>query len=183
MIALASRLPLLRIGACDRSDYDPDWLEEQIRAAATSAGHERWWFAEDMARSVFVYLEDRFQDQVITLQQLSLKVKGVLEHLGFRDIAGELAIKPPPWTIDLAALALRAGAGYELLFYKTLETELRLGIESKAELMSITGLRAAVKTLCGARRWQTRCEQTQRELAEFIKRRIESGDIRRFCLC
>ena len=51
MICLPAHMPLLRVGAKEVTHYEKEWLEEAISRAALEAGHEKWWFAEDVAKS------------------------------------------------------------------------------------------------------------------------------------
>ena len=183
MVALASNLPLLKVGDSERTDYDTRWLESHIRDAAQTAGHDGWWFAEDIARSVFVYLEKRFSATVITLEQIADKVRLILRGLAFEDIAKELTIKAPPFRIDLPALAMRAGSGYELVFFQLLVREIEIAAQSGAEYVSVTGVKAATRTLCGTRRWHRGCTPVHRELNAFVEHQLKFHEFSRFCIC
>ena len=52
MIALPSSLPLLRVGRYELTTYGPEWVEDSIKDAARRAGHNEWWLACDITRSL-----------------------------------------------------------------------------------------------------------------------------------
>ena len=46
---------------------------------AEEAGHEKWWFAEDVAKGMILYLQKRINRNTITLQELFDKIS-ILEE-------------------------------------------------------------------------------------------------------
>lgn len=68
MIALPSNLPLLRVGRFELTAFEPEWLEESIKDAARKAGHDEWWFACDITRSLILFLRNKFAGTVVTLK-------------------------------------------------------------------------------------------------------------------
>ncbi|MEM7385024.1 MAG: hypothetical protein AAF514_08780, partial [Verrucomicrobiota bacterium] len=136
-------MPLLRVGTHDIGDYGPQWLEQTILKAAVDAGHEKWWFAHDLTRSVFIYLKERFQKNIITLSELRDKVGAVLVSIGFEDIASKLAINPPPWRLSLADTARQAGNGFELAFYRILDQKIDECAQLGVTELKLSGLRSA----------------------------------------
>jgi hypothetical protein len=178
MISLASGLPVLQIGDRGVSHYSSDWLETSIRSAAAEAGHEGWWFATDIVRSLFLYLRDRFQDTVITVNQLFDKLRLTLSALGFQDIATHLHDQVPPCQISLMQLASEAETNgfYELHFFRRLGESIDEAVATGTPLISTTGLRRAVRRLCGAKRWSPRCERLYQDTLTFIRNRTSAHE-------
>jgi hypothetical protein len=170
MISLPSRLPMLRIGAFQLMRYERSWLEQTIRNAAKRAGHDEWWFANDVARSVMLYLEDRFPENSITIEELTFKIRRVLGRIGFSDVAEAVELAPPAMEVSLHALALEA-EGSELGFFALLDSRLEelrgLGVRE----ISLTQSRRSFKHLRAARHWCDRCRQLEEELLSFIRHR------------
>ena len=178
MISLASGLPVLQIGDRCVSHYSSEWLETSIRSAAEEAGHEGWWFASDIVRSLFLYLRDCFQDTVITVNQLFEKLRLTLSALGFQDIATHLLDQVPPCRISLMQLATDAEMNgfYELHFFRKLGESLDEAIATGTHLVSTSGLRRAVRVLCGAKRWSPSCESLYQDTLTFIRDRTAAHD-------
>ena len=156
MICLASHLPLLRVGRHDIAHYEVQWLEGVLQQAARQAGHEAWWPAGDVARGVLQFLRERFQENIITLNDLFLKVSHTLRSIGFPEIASAVRPEAPPLELCLLELA-RESEGLELAFFQTLLrelSELRTTGTSRLELLN---LRAAVLHLRGGQEWSSSC--------------------------
>ncbi len=170
MIAFASPLPFLRIGReIEMVEYDGEWLNSIIAEAALRAGHRNWWMAEDVARSVILYLAHRFDDNVITLEELRKKVGVALRALGFPEIDQELRMDPPPRQLSLVEVAHRASGGYELMFFHLLEEELGFLATAGVAKVRIVGLRDAARVVCSSRRWSRKCEELAAEVREFVR--------------
>ena len=90
-------MPLLLVGSKEVVHYEKEWLEEAITRAAHEAGHEKWWFAEDVAKGMILYLQKRFRRNTITLQELFDKIAKTLTTIGFQDVAENLVPTPPPF--------------------------------------------------------------------------------------
>ncbi len=173
MISLASGLPLLQIGDRGVSEYSSEWLETSIRRAAEEAGHAEWWFAPDIVRSLFLYLKERFQSTVITVNQLFEKLRLTLTALGFQDIAKHLHDQVPPYKISLLQIASEASVSgsYELSFFQRLGASLDEAVVTGTDLIHAHGIKSAVRKLCGARRWGPSCERLQKEILAFMEER------------
>lgn len=174
MIALPSQLPLLRIGRFETTVLEPDWIETSIREAAAAAGNDEWWFASDIVRSLMIYLRDRFDGTAITLEELAAKVRLTLEKIGFSEIGNKMRLNPPRLTLSLHDLAREAGDGFELRFFRLLESRLAemalLGVKSVA----LTDSRDGVKCLCAAKNWSRACQDLEAEILAFLRGRPEA---------
>lgn len=174
MVAFASPLPQLQISQeIEMTDYDGDWLCRSIEAAARRAGHENWWLAEDVARSVILYLQHRFEENVISLQTLRQKVCKVLSILGFEEIGSNLEIAPPPRNLSLVEIAHRSSCCYELQFFQLLDRELQRYTGAGVRTVRLYGLRQAMRVVLGTRRWNGKCEQLAREVRDFAASRCD----------
>jgi hypothetical protein len=170
MIAFASPLPFLRIGReIEMADYDEEWLNGIVSSAASRAGHGDWWMAEDVSRSVLLYLTYRFDENVITLEVLREKLGIALRALGFPEIDRALKMEPPPRRLSLVEVAHRASKGYELLFFRLLEEEIGFLAKAGVSKVRIVGLRDAARLVCASRRWNRKCEALAAEVREFVR--------------
>lgn len=175
MIALPSDLPLLRVGSCEISSYEPEWVASCISEAAKQAGHNDWWFATDIARSLMIYLRNRFPGTAITLEEMTARLQHTLAKIGFVDISIRVRLTPPLLHFSLDDLA-REAEGFELRFFQLLDsriTELRgLG----ARHIAITASRRGVKHLRSVRHWTRSCEALQKDIANFVATRVRALD-------
>jgi len=168
MICLACHLPLLRVGRHEISHYEVHWLERVLREAARQAGHDGWWPAADVARGVLQYLRDRFEENIITLNELFLRVSQTLRTIGFPEIASAVRPEPPPLELCLLELA-RESQGLELAFLPLVLRELgelRLTGTPRVELLN---LRAAVMCVRGEREWSTGCRELAEEIVDLTR--------------
>jgi hypothetical protein len=177
MIALSSGLPLLRVGSCELSTYGPEWVAECIHTAARVAGHTNWWFAEDIARSLIVYLRNRFPGSAITLQEMTERIQHTLKRIGFTDISAHIRLTPPALRLSLNDLA-REAEGFELRFFQLLDARLTELKGLGARRIEITASREGVKHLCAARHWSQACKMLTIDIAHFIALREATGENR-----
>ena len=171
MIALPAQLPLLLVGRYAVAAYGREWLEANIREAARAAGEEDWWFTPDIVRSLMVYLRERFAGSTITLEELSGKIRGVLEKIGFEEIGARVALRPPALSLSLDELAREAGEGFELGFFQLLEARLGELEGLGAYAIALTAAHDGVKRLCAAKYWTQGCRELEVELAHFLRQR------------
>lgn len=180
MISLASGLPLLQIDNRRIAGYSKEWLEQSVQEAAAQAGHEKWWFATDIVKSLFLYLRERFEATVITVTELFGKLRATLEVLGFQDIAERLEDQTPPLRVSLTEIAAKAKAGaYELDFFKALTKTL----EGGGSEVYADGLQDAVRLLCGTKRWNRRCESLCQEIVTFLQSQVNQGGAVKVHVC
>ncbi len=168
MVCLQDQLPLLKFGNQEAVTYEARWLSDEITKAARRAGHADWFFAGDITRAVIEYLRHRFPRNTITIEELYGKIERVLAFLGCDDIAQTLEIAPPPVRISLAEIALDAGDGYELEFFRLLGERIAESESSGTTQILCDGLRSAVKRISSAGRWNRECENLANEIAEFL---------------
>lgn len=172
MIALPAQLPLLRVGRYEVTTYSQDWLEENIRDAARAAGQGDWWFTPDIVRSLMIYLRERFPGTTITLDELTVKIRSVLEKIGFTDIGDRVALTPPALSLSLDDLAREAGEGFELRFFQLLDARLTELATLGAPAIALTASHDGVKRLCATKYWTQSCRQLESEIVTFLDRRM-----------
>ena len=176
MIALPAQLPLLRVGRYQTTTYGQDWLEENIRDAARAAGQADWWFTPDIVRSLMIYLRERFPGSTITLDELTGKIRAILEKIGFTDIGDRVALTPPALSLSLDDLAREAGEGFELRFFQLLDARLQELADLGAPEIALTESHDGVKRLCSAKYWTQSCRQLEREIAIFLRNRMSASE-------
>jgi len=171
MIALPSNLPLLRVGRYELTAYEASWVEESIKDAAKAAGHDEWWFACDITRSLMLFLRDRFAGTVITLEEMNRRIRQILGKIGFKDIGDRVNLAPPLLHVSLQELAIES-EGFELRFFQLLEHRLTELMELGARRISLSHARRGVKTLRAARHWGPKCEDLEQEIIHFLRNRL-----------
>jgi hypothetical protein len=174
MISLPSRLPLLVVGPGESTTYEKQWVVDAIESAARAAGHkDGWWFAPDIARSLLVYLEDRYEGTTVTIEDLAARIRHTLKSIGFHEIGQNLALQPPPLTLSLSDLASES-SGSPLHFFALLDTRLNELSALGVRCLCLTNARPGVKFLTNSRHWSPRCQQLISEIRHFLDARSRS---------
>jgi hypothetical protein len=171
MIALPSQLPLLRVGRFDLAAYDSEWVEEGIREAAREAGHEEWFFAADITRSLMIYLRSKFPGTVITIEELNRRLQQILEKIGYQDIGNRLCLLPPEIQVSLRDIAHEAD-GLEMGFFQLLGERLEEMLGLGARRITLSHTRDGVKLLRAARHWSGKCGELEQEIIGFLSARM-----------
>lgn len=175
MIALPAQLPLLRVGRYEVTTYGQDWLEHHISSAARAAGQGDWWFTPDIVRSLMIYLRERFPGSTITLEELTAKIRHILDKIGFNEIGERVALTPPALSFSLDDLAREAGEGFELRFFQLLDARLQELADLGAPAVALTAAHEGVKRLCSAKYWTQNCRQLEHEINTFLLKRMASA--------
>ncbi len=168
MICLPHSLPYIRIGASSLALCEPDWLAETLTNAASGTDVPAW-MARDISRGVESYLANHYQGSVIDSDDLFARIEKTLAALGLDHVAAKIDKTPPPVRISLSDLARRAGAGYELAFFRLLEEQWRSAAAGGANVVEVHGIRNGVRRLVSTRKWTGRCESLKREITEFVR--------------
>jgi hypothetical protein len=173
MIALPSQLPLLRVGRYELTTFEAEWVEESIKDAAREAGHEEWWFACDITRSLMMYLRNKFAGTAITLEEMNRRIRQILGKIGFQDIGDRVNLAPPLLQVSLHDLAMEAEA-FELRFFQLLEERLEELMELGARHITLSHARRGVKTLRAVRNWGPKCDELKQDIVHFLRNRLNS---------
>jgi hypothetical protein len=175
MIAFRNNLPVVRFDDGRVMNFDGRWLSEAVALAATRSGYQKWWLAEHVTQTVQAYLRHDFDPPTISPEQLRTAVRSVLQVIGYADVADHFEPLPPPIRLSLADLAREAGAGYELLFFRLLQNELRAIAESPSVRVELFDLNPCVKMLRSAKNWSRDCEGLQAEIVRFVREELDSS--------
>ncbi len=167
MIALPQAMPLIRIGASSLALCRPDWLTETLTNAAAGTDVPSW-MAEDISRGVESFLTNHYKGTVIDSDELFDRIEKTLSNLGLNRVAENIDKTPPPVRISLSEIARRAGAGYELVFFKLLGNQLREAAAGGASRVECHGIRICVKRLASARKYSQRCHMLEGEIREYV---------------
>jgi len=173
MIALRDNFPLVRFDDGSVMNYDRTWLASSVVRAAESAGYKKWWLANHVTESVSSFLQQDFDENIVTIDRLEKAVQSVLQVIGYSDVARCFQTLPPPVRISLADLARRAGSGYELAFFGLLRASLRGIPDSESLQVELTDLHPCVKLLRGAKSWRADCDQLTGEIVLFIRTELD----------
>jgi hypothetical protein len=129
--------------------------EELIRNAAEAVLH---YFKYDLGWTV------------VSVAEFTLALERALRGLGYdvKWITPESAAASVVET-DLRRLACEAGKGFELFFFPRLRDELRLKLNQSPRTLRFQGLRACVKQLMGAKRWNGRCQHLNDQIVDYLR--------------
>lgn len=150
-------------------DYGTDWLDDAIRRAAHTAGHDDFPFVEDIRSGVVTYLETKCTLKLLQLEDLYDRIRRMLEKIGCERIAEKLEPVAPPLTISLVNAATAAGNGFELAFFQAIRKELTELRDAGAGEIHFTGLRECSLILRGATKWNKECDALLAEMEAFLR--------------
>lgn len=147
--------------------FDTDRLTQSIQLACEFAGHHDLLLAESVAAAVCMYACECERGRAMEAGEIARIVCDVLTMLTCDDIA-RAYVSRREWT----EIRLDQIAGFELEFYRQLDTALRAasGAEEMA-MVQLRGLRACVMRLRGARRWGDGCRAMAEDILDFIRSR------------
>lgn len=169
MIAFQNNMPLVRYADGQIRPFERTWLSTALARAAERAGYKKWWLAPHVTESVTNYLEQDFDESVVTIKRLEQAVQSVLQVIGYADVADQFRATPPPARISLEELARDAGHGYELVFFDLLRSRLREALEGKPERLEICDAHNGVKMLRAAKNWRRDCSGLLDEIVDFVR--------------
>ena len=87
MISLKFGLPLIRDDSGKSVAFDMAWLKMTLASAASKAGHQGWWLADDLAEGITMFLRHDYPNSVIDLSKLEAEVQTVLRDVGYAEVA------------------------------------------------------------------------------------------------
>lgn len=176
MIALRDDLPLVRFPDGRVMNFERGWLSGALVRAAESAGYKKWWLADHVTESVTSYLQQDFDENIVTICRLEKAVQSVLQVIGYSDVAVHFRTMPPPVRISLEDLAREAGHGYELVFFELLRTRLRDVLESPTVQVELCDLHRCVKRLRSAKNWRRDCSGLLGEIVTFVRGELDTSE-------
>jgi len=167
MIALPQAMPYIRIGRASLALCQTDWLHQTL-ANATTGTDVPEWMAEDISRGVESFLVNHYRGTVIDSEELFDRIEKTLANLGLDEVAANIDKTPPPVRISLSELARRAGSGYELVFFRLLDEQVRSAATGGATRVECHGLQTCVRRLLASKKWSKRCDSLRAEITQFI---------------
>lgn len=179
MIAFRDNLPLVRFPDGQILPFERAWLSSSLARAADFAGYKKWWLVPHVTESVTNYLEQDFDESVVTTSRLEKAVQSVLQVIGYGDVAKHFRPAPPPVRISLAEIARDAGHGYELIFFELLRARLREAMDAHVERVEICDAHHCVKMLRSAKNWRRDCRGLLDEIVDFVREEANT----RSCAC
>ena len=169
MICLKDNLPVIQLASGQAIAFERDWLVRSLTQAAARAGYAKWWLAEHVAASVTEYLREQPELNVLPVERLTAAVQSVLQVIGYGEIGQHFAPAPPRVQVSLVALAMEAGAGYELAFFEMLGRRLRELCREPGGCFELLGLERCVKLLRGKKTWSRDCDALREEIVSFTR--------------
>lgn len=176
MIAIRDNFPLVRFQDGSVMNYDSVWLSSAVVRAAETAGYKKWWLTSHVTESVSSFLQQEFDENIVTISRLEKAVRSVLKVIGYADVAECFQTLPPPVRVSLFDLAKRSGTGYELVFFGLLRERLSEILDSSAQQVEFSGLHAGVKQLKSAKHWNRDCARLTDEIVVFIRAEIAAAN-------
>ena len=173
MIALKDSLPLVRFQDGSIMNFERAWLSSALVRAAETAGYKKWWLADHVTESVTSYLEQDYNENIVTICRIEKAVQSVLQVIGYADVARHFRTLPLPVRISLVEIARDAGEGYELLFFELLRSRLRGVIFSDAQQVELSDLHRCVKLLRSAKNWRRDCSGLRGEIVSFVRGELD----------
>lgn len=148
-------------------------LARQITGHPT-IGKIELWVARQIAHAVMHYFHTDLDRDIVDEAALNEVLERVLECC-CEVIDSD---KPAAFSADLRKLAVQAGYGFELVFFRELEKTVRDLNGHPARFIQFTGLRPCVKLLTGKKNWSSACSRLEIEILDFLRRKVggESGD-------
>ena len=122
--------------------------------------------AESIAAAVELYARECLPRAVISADEIIAIVQSVLTMLGCEPAAQAYALRRCSAQIRLDELA-----GFELEFFRQLDTALGRAADEEMAHMELRGLRGCVMRLNGAQRWGQRCRVMAEEIIDFARTR------------
>ena len=168
MVCTYKKRPFLRVGKYYLTSYERAWMEEALEKAAWRMGGDIEPFKEELLSSIFYYLEELCASRVLTLEVLSEKVRQMLVFSGLENLAESWELLPPPFVLDLSALARQCP--YPLFFFSFLEKELLALREEGIAQCAFLGLRDCILLLESKARWTKSCDLREQELLAFLQK-------------
>jgi hypothetical protein len=175
MVAFKEEFPYLKAESGQLFEFNRGWLREAITHAAQEAGYPKWWLTDHVTESITFYLRLRSDESVVAFSQLSQTVRYVLKVIGYNEIGPHFAPAPPPITISLVEMAIAAGSGYELAYFKMLARRMELLLQTGVNAVQFITLNAAVKHLRGTRVWSRACDSLRMETVSFIREKLSAA--------
>jgi hypothetical protein len=169
MIAFRDDLPLIVLTDRRAIAFDRGWLTRALTVAAHRAGYPNWWLAPHIAESVQSWLKTLHEMSAMPVATFIRAIREALKVIGFAKIADRFEASSPFCRISLIEIAQRAGNGFELAFFETLNRALREVLQTGGSYLELHGLEQCVRVLRQKRTWNRGCDELRREIVAFAR--------------
>ncbi len=169
MISFIGNRPVLQVGRQQVTGYGTEWLRIAIEHGAIAAQRDDFPFTDDLLQGINHYLENKCPLRVLTIEDLHMRVRRMLERIGCESIAETLPLTAPPVTLSLTRAAKEAGNGFELAFFHHLHDEIEDLRSHGVSTLLFTGTKESVQILRGINRWTRPCESLHQEILSFLQ--------------
>ena len=136
-----------------------------------SIGKIELWVARQIAHAVMHYFHTDLDRDIVD--------EGALNEVLERVLACCCEVidsdKPAAFSADLRKLAVQAGYGFELVFFKELEKTVSDLRGHPARFIQFTGLRPCVKLLAGKKNWSAACSRLENEILDVLRHKVGDG--------
>jgi len=124
------------------------------------------------AKAVLHYFRHELGRESVSVGEFSEALQKVLGRLGLS--APALPLDPAvtevrELEIDLQELAISAGKGFELAFFRRLRETLKANLTTSPLVLRFVGLKGSVKILLGARKWNEPCRQLSDQIVAHLR--------------
>lgn len=175
MIDHCNSLPTVQLGVGVFA-IEVRWLEQYLEKAAEAAGYVQWWPAEHVAQTISVFLGAQSESGPLSFQLFTATVQGVLEGIGYGEVAPHFMRSGLELGVSLLELSERASPGFELGFFKecerSVECLLATPVVGRVYFQDLT---PAVKRVLRKAHWCRECDRLRDELVSFLRARLERG--------
>jgi hypothetical protein len=151
--------------------FDENQLAASIDSAARHLGGEHEWLAHSVAAAIHLYACECLPQRTIAADEIAEVVEAVLMKLGYTELAMAYRQRHQTAEVRLDGITGQSPAGFELEFFRQLDTALRPITSEDLAVMHLRGLRGCVMQLRGARRWCVGCRSLAEEIVEHVRAR------------
>ncbi|MFC4993060.1 hypothetical protein [Rubritalea tangerina] len=170
MICIVGNLPVLQVGRYQVTGYSTQWIRTAIEQAAQRAHQDDFAFTDDVYEGVIHYLEHKCTLRMLKLEDLYKRLSHMLSRIGYGSIANALEPVAPPVTISLERAARDAGDGYELAFFRELQTELVELKKTGAIDVYFSHVEECVHILKRTDTWNESCKELEADIIDWLRK-------------
>jgi hypothetical protein len=128
------------------------------------------WQLQELAEALIYYLRTDQEENWIEYADLVSALGKLARACGFNSVTVQ---KDAIVSADLYRMAQSTGYGFELAFFRTIESSIHELRSRNARVVRFVGLRSSVKMLVGARNWCKSCQRMSDEIVAFIRSHMQ----------
>ena len=129
---------------------------------------------QNASAAVLHYFKSELNRHSVSIKEFSCALARVLRDFGLDVKAPDEGADPAPLIVetDLIPLVEKTGFCFELALFEELKGLIEDQLSRSPQLLRFKGLRACVKQLSGARRWNRRCQCLHDQIVAFLRHRL-----------